>query len=244
MHFAGYLQREVTSCIDLLLPLACPWCGDRLPAGKIHTDLCSLCLNDIHPVGPACCPRCMQPHLTHTETSHHCEACLRQPPPFDKVHVVGTHAGRLKEAIHRFKYRDNPALNASLGQLMIEQLHRTLEDFQPDLVMPVPSHPRRLKKRSYNQALELARPVARHFHKPLATDQLQRIKPTTAQQTLNARQRQGNLRGAFILTAPVQNQRILLIDDVMTTTATARECCQTLRHGEATAIHVAVLGRA
>lgn len=244
MILAGYLQQELSRCIDLFLPAACPWCNSLLPAGKGHKDLCQPCLNGIWPLDPSCCPRCMQSHATLSTSGHHCEACLRKPPPFDKVHVVGKHAGKLKEAIHRFKYRDNPALNACMGQLMTSRLDTALDDFQPEMVIPVPSHPQRLRKRGYNQALELARPVAKHLQIPLAVNLLSRAKSTIAQQSLNAAQRQSNLHGAFTLSGKVNGKRILLVDDVMTTTATARECCHILRDGGAKEIHVAVLGRA
>ena len=244
MRLAAYLRREISGCVDLFLPLACPWCGDLLPAGRKHQDLCRTCLDGIQPPSPSSCPCCMQPHATLSTTSHHCQTCLCEPPPFDRVHVVGRHAGSLKRAIHRFKYRDDPALNASMGQLLIARLETTLGDIRPDLVIPVPVHPQRLRKRGYNQALELARPIANHLDVPLRSDLLHRTKAASTQQSLNARQRHSNLCGAFTLNDRVEAQQILLIDDVMTTTATARACCAPLRDGGARAIHVAVLGRA
>jgi ComF family protein len=244
MTFTDSIQQELSRCIDLFLPAACPWCGVLLSTGKGHKDLCPACLENILSPGPACCPCCMQAHATLSASNHRCEACLRNPPPFDKVHVVGRHAGKLKEAIHRFKYRDNPALNASLGRLLTRHLDNTLADFRPDLVIPVPSHPQRLKRRGYNQALELARPVAQHLRVPLATGLLNRTRETTTQQGLPASQRQSNLHGAFTLAKIVSGLKILLVDDVMTTTTTARECSRALRDGGAMEIHVAVLGRA
>lgn len=244
MRIAGYLGRELSACIELFLPLACPWCGDLLPAGKDRRDLCHSCLSGILPAGPSSCPCCMQSHATLSTTNHHCQACLCEPPPFDRVHVVGRHAGTLKQAIHCFKYRDNPALNASMGKLLSDCLDRTLASYLPDVVCPVPMHPQRLRRRGYNQALELARPVARHLGLPLRADLLHRTNAASAQQSLNASQRRGNLRGAFSLSGKIDNLHILLIDDVMTTTATARACCQPLRKGGAASIQVAVLGRA
>lgn len=244
MRLTAYLRREVSGCIALFLPLACPWCGDLLPAVSKPQDLCRACLDGILPPGPSSCPRCMQPHATLSATSHLCQACLCKPPPFERVHVVGRHAGTLKQAIHRFKYRDDPALNACMAQLLLDRLETTLDGFRPDLVIPVPLHPRRLRKRGYNQALELARPVAKHFEVPLESNLLHRARDASAQQSLNARQRHSNLQGAFTLNGRVMASRILLIDDVMTTTATARACCAPLRAGGARAIQVAVLGRA
>jgi ComF family protein len=243
MLLPTFLQRNISECLAFFLPAACPWCGSLLPTGKKPDDLCSACSGSIQPLGP-CCPCCAVPLTTLGTISHYCGGCLKDPPSFRKVHAVGKHANTLKQAIHRFKYRDNPALNASLARLLNESLDKSLAGFQPDLVIPVPTPSRRLKQRGYNQALELARPVAKHLQIPLAIDLLQRSKSSATQQGLSAKQRQENLREAFALHTSLRGEKILLIDDVMTTTATARECARALIRGGAGSVHVAVLARA
>lgn len=244
MSLLRCLQKEFQTCVDLLLPAACPWCNSLLPAGSTAADICPACQQGVQPLPPSHCPCCAQPHTTRSNTPHYCEDCLRSPPDFSRVHVVGCHTGTLKDAIHSFKYRDNPALNISLGKLMIATLSAVSEGFQPDLVVPVPLHPRRLRQRGYHQALELARPVARHLHAPLDIHVLQRIKPTAPQQGQNATDRQRNLRNAFATGRALSGERILLIDDVMTTATTARECARVLMTNNAEEVQVAVLGRA
>ena len=244
MHFPEILHHNISACIDFFLPAACAWCGTLLPGGNSSDTLCETCGNDIQPLPPSCCPRCALPHISISTTGHYCGKCLADPPPFEKVHGVGRHSKALKQAIHRFKYRDNPALNASLGRLLIDRLDKRLDDFCPEMVVPVPTHPRRLKQRGYNQALELARPVARYLQVPLANNLLQRKNTTTSQQGLNAKQRHDNLRNAFVLREAVTARKVLLVDDVMTTTATARECSNVLLKGGVSQIHVAILARA
>mgnify|MGYP001304268822 FL=1 len=238
------LQNDIQACIDLLLPAACPWCNRLLPGDKTPADICPTCRQGVQPLPPSHCPCCAQPHATRSDTPHSCENCLRHPPHFSKVYAVGCYTGTLKETIHRFKYRDNPGLSSSLGKLMIAELTTNLGHFQPALVVPVPLHPRRLRQRGYQQALELAKPVAKHLHAPLEVHLLQRIKTTPPQQGQNAAARQRNLHKAFAAGRPLAGEQILLIDDVMTTAATARECAKTLKENGAGEIHVAVLGRA
>ncbi len=244
MSLLSCLHNDLRTCVNLLLPAACPWCGALLTVGSDPADICADCQQGIQPLPASHCPCCAQPHATRSNTPHHCEDCLRCPPPFSKVHAVGLHAGSLKEAVHRFKYRDNPGLNISLGRLMTTSLAQTLGPFQPDLVAPVPLHPRRLRSRGYHQALELARPIARQLRVPLAAQLLQRVKTTPPQQGQNAADRQRNLRDAFAPGAPLAGEQILLIDDVMTTATTARECARVLREQGAGNVQIAVLGRA
>jgi ComF family protein len=111
-------------------------------------------------------------------------------------------------------------------------------------VIPVPLHRARLRSRGYNQALQLARQIGRQLDVPVAADLLRRTRATAPQQGLTAAARHGNLRGAFAVHRPLGGQRVLLVDDVMTTGTTARECAAALRAAGAASVDVAVLGRA
>ena len=132
-------------------------------------------------------------------------------------------------------------MDRSLGQL----LERVIaSDLKFDLVVPVPLQRKRLQQRSYNQALLLAREVARIRGLPLNSNLLIKIRATESQQELSASDRIKNLRGAFQLQEKLSGQRILLIDDVMTTGATVATCSQVLIDGGAAEVYVAVIGRA
>jgi ComF family protein len=186
---------------------------------------------------------CAVAYRSPTPSLHHCEACLRHPPPFVKVHAVGPYAGTLQDAIQRFKYHGQLPLERPLGTLLIETVLRGWGP-RPNLVVAVPLHKNRLRARGYNQALQLARQVGRHLGVPVAPELLRRVRDTAAQQGLDAAARNSNLRGAFAVSHPVSARRILLVDDVMTTGATARECAAVLCAAGASAVEVAVLGRA
>ena len=192
---------------------------------------------------PAHCRCCAQPFPSAT-SSHLCGVCLQRPPSFSIVHAVGIYQGSLKEAVHKLKYRSQLTLAQPLGQLLSESITAAGNAFAPHRIIPVPLHPGRLRQRGYNQALEVARPIARQLAIPLDTTLLQRIRKTPPQQGLSAVERRSNLRNAFAVTSRAPALKILLVDDVMTTGETVRECCRTLLAGGVDEVQVAVVGRA
>ncbi|MDT8443776.1 MAG: ComF family protein [Desulfuromonadales bacterium] len=168
---------------------------------------------------------------------------MKRPPSFSIVHAAGLYQGSLKEAVHKLKYRNQLPLAKPLGQLLGKCV-AAAASIAPDLIIPVPLHPSRLRQRGYNQALEVARPIAQQLTVPLVTTLLQRSRNTPQQQGLSAIERRSNLRNAFTLSAEAQALKILLVDDVMTTGETVRECSRMLLSGGAKEVQVAVVGRA
>jgi ComF family protein len=146
--------------------------------------------------------------------------------------------------VHQFKYRGDFSLDRPLGGLLATVLETSGRDFLPDLIVPVPLHLSRLRQRGYNQSLLLARVLGRRWRKPVPGRLLVRLRPTSPQQGLKAVQRRLNLKGAFATRSALAGQKVLLIDDVMTTGATARECSRTLLSAGAGEVVVAVIGRA
>ncbi len=132
-------------------------------------------------------------------------------------------------------------LDRPLGVLLAQAIDI---DLKIDLLVPVPLQRKRLQQRSYNQALLLARVVAKIRKLPVDNDLLVKVRETESQQGLSAKERVKNLQGAFKLEKNVSGQNILLIDDVMTTGATVAACSRTLIEGGANHIYVAVIGRA
>lgn len=234
---------DLRQCLDLLLPPACLLCGERLPPGFPAVEFCPACRSGMPQPPPARCPVCALAHTTPTPSLHHCESCLRQPPPFARVHAVGPYAGTLRAAVQAFKYRGQLPLERPLGALLAETV-RAGGGRRPDLVVPVPLHRSRLRERGYNQSLQLGRLVAAQLAVPVDPLLLRRVKATAPQQGLDATGRNCNLRGAFTVTARLPGRHVLLVDDVMTTGTTARECAGVLRLAGAAAVEVAVLGRA
>jgi ComF family protein len=160
------------------------------------------------------------------------------------VYAASLYQGSIKEAIHRMKYRNQLTLARHLGQLLITVFDAAEKTFAPDIIVPVPLHPDRLRQRGYNQAVEIARPIAQRLNVPLNSTLLRRIRITPQQQGLTAAERRSNLRKAFAVTTIASAHKVLLIDDVMTTGETVRECCRTLLAGGVEEVQVAVVARA
>lgn len=237
------IRRVLTASIDLFLPPACLLCAQPLPPGSDPQSFCTSCQSAMPPLGHSHCSRCAQPFPT-LASKHLCGTCLKRPPTFSRVHVASVYQDCTKEAIHQLKYRNQVNLAQPLGQLLLDTTETSIRSFKPDCIIPVPLHLNRLRSRGYNQALEISRPLAHKLQVPIDTRLLQRTRKTLQQQGLSAIERRKNLRNAFALTTTTTARKILLVDDVMTTGETVRECCNVLRKGHISEIQVAVVGRA
>ncbi len=191
-------------------------------AGVDGLDLCADC-RDALPFNRNACRRCGLPLPDGAEI---CGACLRRPPPQACAHAVFVYGFPLDRLLPRAKFHGDLASTRLLSALMASEL---VAAERPQALVPVPLHTGRLRERGYDQALELARPLARHLDLPLRTDLLRRIRATAAQSRLDASQRRRNLRGAFSADAgrglPAH---VALVDDVMTTGATAHAAASAL----------------
>jgi ComF family protein len=150
----------------------------------------------------------------------------------------------LRQAVHHFKYRGAVDLDRPLGKLLAAATKEPESTPRPDLLVPVPLHKSRMRERTYNQSLLLAKALGKEWRLPVSARLLVRTRATLPQQGLSAQLRRDNMKGAFALSSPLAGERILLIDDVLTTGATANECSRVLLEGGAAEVAVAVLGRA
>jgi ComF family protein len=170
----------------------------------------------------ACCGRCALPLPSTTPI---CGQCQRMPPPWHDVWAPFVYAWPLDVLESRFKFSGSLAAGRVLSACWLSS---GLPPLMPGLLVPVPLHASRLRQRGYNQALELARPLARRFGLPIAHDVLGRARRTDAQTELDAAARATNVRAAFaVRRVPVQ-KHVAIVDDVMTTGATLGECARVL----------------
>jgi ComF family protein len=221
--------------LNALLPPTCRLCGAH---GRSGHDLCPGCAEDL-PWLSGGCPRCARP-LAGVKPLP-CGACLRRPPPFERVEAPFSYAAPVDHLIHAFKFRADLAAGRLLAQLLVGHVRRRSE--LPELLLPVPLHPARLGERGFNQAHELARLVGRKLAIPVAPTLLTRTRHTPPQHGLAAKARRANVRGAFALSRPLPARHVALIDDVFTTGQTATELARVLRRAGAERVEVWVLAR-
>jgi ComF family protein len=161
---------------------------------------------------------------------------------FDAVYSFGSYEGALRKLIHLFKYERMHPLSKPLGGLLARALPRDLEF---DAIVPMPLHWRRRWERGFNQAELLAREIARRWNVPVERA-VRRRKATAPQSGLTNSKRRLNVSGAFVLRggAKIDGARVLLVDDVLTTGATAAACARVLKHGGARHVALAAVARA
>lgn len=219
------------------LPVQCVLCG---APGEGRMDLCGACRAELPRLGRAC-RLCALP-LTGADV---CGRCQRHPPPFVGAAAVYLYQPPLDALIKQLKFGGRLALARLLGELLAEAWTAARPASLPvDLVVPVPLHPSRLRERGFNQALELARPLARRWDVPLDWRSAARLRATVPQSDLPARLRRRNIRGAFRVDAAVAGRHVAVVDDVMTSGQTLREFAASLRRAGAVSVSVWVGARA
>ena len=203
-----------------LLPPRCVVCGDP---GLPGCDLCQACRADL-PAPRNACPRCALPQ----PRAGTCAGCTAVPPPLDAAHAAFAYAFPLDRLLPRLKFHRDFAAGRVLAQSMAERFAGLP---RPQALVPVPLHRTRLRRRGYDQALELARPLARALQLPLHADLLRRACATRAQSRLDAEERRRNLQNAFRVESrgSALPHHVVLVDDVMTTGATLHAAARALR---------------
>lgn len=223
---------------DWLLPRLCPGCHGWTGAGR---RLCIACEKQLPRVVSAC-PRCAQPY-DHPNTRGVCGTCQRRPPPFAAAHCAFRYAPPVDHFIRALKFNNDLGLAALLGAELARAVRGTQH---PDLIVPVPLHASRLRRRGYNQALEIARAIAHELKIPIDAYGLVRRRATDAQSDLPLAARRRNVRGAFQARSRhrYRGLHIALVDDVMTSGSTAEAAARALRAGGAKKVEVWIVARA
>ena len=227
---AGWMQ----ALGQALLPARCLVCGER---GDLGRDLCRDCHAAL-PWNTSACGRCALPLPV---PAPYCGACRHRPPPFDGCQAVFRYDFPLDRLLPRLKFHGDLACGRLLAGLCAGSLAAAP---RPQLLLPVPLHAGRLRQRGYDQALELARPLARALDLPLCAERLQRRRATGPQTELGAGARRRNVRDAFQLRPGPLPAHVVVFDDVMTTGATLAECCRLLRRAGVARVEAWAVARA
>ena len=233
-----------SALLDLFYPPQCYHCEAPL-VGEGLRLLCPSCLRALVRArirGPLC-PVCGRPYADDPLQSSPCLGCQTRRPHFDVARSVFAYAGPAASIVKGFKFDGQFFLGGLLMRLALERgwLGAELRGF--DCAVPVPLHPRRERERGYNQAALLAQVVARCAGVPLLQRVLMRRRYTSQQTRLPSDARWENVRGAFSARRRVDGAHMLVVDDVMTTGATASECARMLKQAGAARVSVLTLTR-
>ncbi len=235
-------RRAAGAAADLALPPQCLACGR--PVGA-HGALCPSCWSKLRLIEKPYCARLGIPFSYDLGAGALSAEAIADPPPFDRCRAVVAFDGVGRDLVHGLKYRDRLELARWMASWMVRAGSEVTDT--ADMIVPVPLHTRRLWRRRYNQSALLARAVAEAAGKPFDAIVLKRIRATEQQVGLSADARDRNVRGAFRVAQAdrpaVAGRRVLLVDDVYTTGATAKACTRALLRAGAVGVDVLVFAR-
>ncbi|MEJ1382539.1 MAG: ComF family protein [Candidatus Sedimenticola sp. (ex Thyasira tokunagai)] len=212
------------STLSKLYPDSCLLCG----AGETEQPgFCSDCLLEL-PYNLSFCYQCALPLPLQTPGKSLCGACQKSTPHFDRCFAPLHYTQPTNSLVGHLKFNGKLHIREGLSRLMGDFIDYHQETL-PELIIPVPLHPRRLGNRGYNQALELARPLARRFQIPIDSHSCKRIKATSTQTSLKKQERKRNLKEAFTVSEQLVASHVALVDDVITTGSTLSELARVLK---------------
>ncbi|OLC85648.1 MAG: hypothetical protein AUI53_01510 [Acidobacteria bacterium 13_1_40CM_2_60_7] len=234
--------------VSIVFPAACRIC-ERLLTRASRIPICDNCLGSFAPLPEKICVTCGRPLEAYPLREGEvllCPACKTGQYEFDRARSYAIYEGALIRAIVLLKFEEMTPLGHWFGERLAELVRRGEEELAADVVVPVPLHRQRQRERGYNQADLIARPLARRLGLPCRPVLLVRTKPRPDKLHLSLEERWSSVRGAFAAKpgSRVDNLRVLLVDDVMTTGATLDACARALRQAGARTVIGLTVARA
>ncbi len=234
MRLSYSIYRLLWIGFDWLYPPKCGGCG------RLGARWCLKCSSETKIISP---PYCLVCGFEVYDRGSSCKHCLTTPPSYNALRSWAIFTGPVRNAIHRLKYRRDIAMGDALARPMIDIIAK--EEWEVDLVVPVPLGVARTVERGYNQAALLARPIAMATGRDYEPSVLKRIRETRSQVGLSLAERYSNVSGAFVgNSSRLADKRVLLVDDVATSGATLGSCSLALRRAGARDIFCITLARA
>jgi ComF family protein len=247
LHLRALLRDVLCGALDWIYPRHCCHCEKQIRNAR-GLILCGECFEDLRArrILGSTCQLCGLPLAGEAAAGTLCMECAAHGRHFDLARAFFPYASPAASVILHFKFHGDFFLGPRFlgGLLKLGWLPADISP--PDLVVPVPLHPRRQRERGYDQALLLAQTAARHLGRRLLRGVLVRTRYTSQQSLLPPGGRRDNVHGAFAVTRPdrVGGRSLLLVDDVMTTGATADECARALKKAGAAQVQALSLARA
>lgn len=246
---AGAAVTGLRRVVDFLLPVGCVSCRSWIPQRSgdgASSIVCRRCRSKLPVASWPRCPRCHAPRGTGRDPSPECRECRDWPLELTRARYAFVLQAPATDLVHGLKYEGWRELAETMGRAMARTAVADLGVDGISLVVPVPTTRRRIRERGYNQARLLADVVASSLDLPLA-DVLCRGRAPSSQTTLSPRERRENVRGAFRVSAgsvALEGRDVLLVDDVLTTGATAGETARTLGSARTASVHLITFARA
>jgi competence protein ComFC len=234
------LKSALDSLASVLFPGPCRICAETLTNAS-RIPVCEDCLGRFERIIEPMCVRCGRPFESGAALEAiepKCRLCRADFYAFDRARSFATYDDALSEAIVLLKYEQVTRLGDWFAERLAEMVARAPAEWRADVVVPVPLHRERRRERGYNQAELIARPLAKRLKLPLDAGILLRTKPRPAQLVLSRTEHWKSVRGAYATRegARVDNLRVLLVDDVLTTGATLDACARALKKAGAAAV--------
>lgn len=227
---SNFIQSILNNIHSLRPPSCCLLCG----ADSQAEAFCANCRDALPWLPDSRCPRCALPTLD----GGLCGGCLKKPPAFDQTHAAFAYEGDLARLITSAKFGGNWSIFPALAQLLKAHILSA-----PDLIIPLPLHASRLRERGFNQALEIAQPIAASLKRSINVSMLERSRDTEHQARLHHHARERNMRHAFACHANPHGLHLALVDDIMTTGATLDAAARCLKNAGAARVDVWILAR-
>lgn len=209
-------------CSEWLFPACCVVCAKNLPGAEA---VCAECHRTL-PWNTQSCRRCALPIIA----GMHCGPCLSDPPAFAECISPFIYQPPISTLIIQLKFQHELRYAKILGQLLAQAVSKQAHAL-PQCLIPVPLHRQRIRRRGFNQAVEIARPLSKAFQIPICNDFCFRRKNTQAQSHLSASARRRNMTGAFVICESKKQSftHVAVVDDVMTTGQTVESLCRVLQ---------------
>jgi len=226
--------------LNIVLPRFCIFCQER---SHRNIDICQYC-QDTMPQITQACQLCARP-LPNINTT--CGHCLKQPPQFDQAWSAYLYQAPISQLIKQYKFQRKYSFGATLSQLMIQALEKAIQNrglTLPDIIIPMPQHWRRTLQRGYNPSMQISHAIAKHFDLLHLPDHVIRHRHTAYQNTQNAIQRKKNVHKCFKIVQDIPKGRVVILDDLLTSGASANALTECLKEKCVDRISVWSLARA
>lgn len=220
----------------MLKKLLKPYCLLCADYKGLDFGICDACLQALPTHTAAQCPQCAL-----VSDGHICGHCLNAKPDFDATKVLFTYQYPVDALLQQYKYQDALQFGELFATLFRSQHPQASAHI--DVLIPMPMHVQRLQERGFNQALEIARSLSRHWQLPLDFQACRRVKLTPPQAGLPLKDRVKNVRSVFECGTAMHGLRVAIVDDVMTTGASLNELAKTLKKAGAAHVECWVIAR-